>query len=350
MISQIRYAWIAGLASMLVVAGCTSSHVVGHRAVGFRAIGPALTLTIVESSPNFRAEAHDMAAMRDEVVKYLTSQGLDRNGDYYVRVDLQPKNPGDPAEWAIVKLTNSNTSTYTLLSANTAIGPDDYYPYSFAYGSPYYDAYDYWGPDYGYFGPTYVNPAFYRPTPRRHDGDRDRDGDRRPGDRDGDRDRNKNDHPRGTVDHRPNDHTWNGTGRDRDGSDRPWANRDQKPNDHKRDGNDRDRNHDGRKDGGNWQDHRPDRPETSSRPSGNERPRWSGNGGTRPAYAPSSPGGGYSRPSTGGQSYTPAAHAASPAPSYSPPAPSYSPPPAPVSSAPARSDPAPTRSDRNQER
>ncbi|HTL68793.1 MAG TPA: hypothetical protein VL200_14110 [Lacunisphaera sp.] len=331
MITQYQNAWAVALGAMLVLAGCSSSsHVVGHRAVGMRAVGPALTLTIVESSPNFRAEAHDMAAMRDEVMKYLSSQGLDRNGDYYVRVDLQPKNPGDPAEWAIVKLTNANTSTYTLLGADTAIGPDDYYPYSFAYGSPYYDAYNYWGPDYGYYGPTYVNPAFYRPTPRRHDGDRD--GDRRPGDRDRDRDRdrNPNDQPRSTRDHQPNDHTrnWNGRDRDRD------------PN--------------GRKDGGNWRDHRPDRPETPNRPGGDrpfgDRPRWSGSGGTRPESAPPSSAGGFSRAAPS-QNYAPASHASSPAASYSPPpAPAYSPPPAPAPSAPARGDPSPTRNDRNQER
>ncbi|HVT72028.1 MAG TPA: hypothetical protein VHD61_02750 [Lacunisphaera sp.] len=320
MIPQLRHAWCAALGAVLVLAGCTSSQVVGHRAVGLRAVGPALTLTIVESSPNFHAEAHDMAAMRDDVEKYLSSQGLDRSGDYYVRVDLQPKNPGDPAEWAIVKLTNSSTSTYTLLAANTAIGPDDYYPFSFAYGPMYYDLYNYWGPDFGYFGPSYVNPAFYRPVPRRHDGDRD--DDHRRGDRDRDRDHNANDHPRGTGDHQPNDHAGNGNGRNHD------------------------RDHDGRNDGAGWRDHRPD---TSNRPTGNDRSHWSGGGGVRPEHAPSSPGGGYSHAAPS-QGYAPASHAPSPAPSYS--APSYSPPPAPApaASAPARSDPGPTRSDRNQER
>lgn len=309
-----RILWTAAaLGAMIAVAGCsTSSHVVGRRAAGFRVMGPALTLTIVESSPNFRAEAHDMVAMRDEVVRYLSSQGLDRKGDYYVRVDLPSKNPGDPAEWAIVKLTNVNTSTYTLLSANTAIGPDDYYPYSFAYGSPFYDSYNYWGPDYGYYQPTYVNPAFYRPTPRRHDGD----GDRRPGDHD--RNRDGIDHPRGTGDHQPNDHPRNWNGRDPD------------------------REHDGRKDGATWRNHRPDRPEISNRPGGNDRPRWSGNGGIRPAYAPSFSGGVYSHPGPS-QSYAPASHASSPAPSFSPPPP-------PPQSAPARIEPAPSRGDRNQER
>jgi hypothetical protein len=274
-----RCLWtVALIGGALAFSGCTSAHTPRVRPVGFRAVSPAPSLTVVESSSNRKLTSQDLDALRDAVMKYLASEGLARSGEYFVRVDFPPEHPGDAAEWVVVKLTTAPAYNYTLVAAYPAIGPDDYYPYGFAYNQGY-GGYGYWDPSYDYFNPGYAYPANYHPLP--YPGDLRRRGD------------DKDNRPRGPSDR--------GDGR-------------------------HDRND-------NWRDRSDNSGGTHQRPDGSTyQPRTDGSGGSRHHYIPD---GGGTRDHGRGD-YAPPPRGESSGGSYSPPPPAPSSPPPPSDPAPAR--------------
>ena len=181
----------ATIGGVLLAAGCstTDSTRVNTRTVSTRQIGPTNEFTVIDSSFGRELTAQELSQLRDGVAKYLESQGVARSGEYYVRVDFAAATPDTAADWVVVKVTNLPASTYTLIAAYPAIGPDDYYPYAFSYNQ----GYGYWGSSYGFYDPPVYYPANYHPRPSsgvpHHRDDDGKPGDHRKGDKDN--------HPRG---------------------------------------------------------------------------------------------------------------------------------------------------------
>ena len=178
---------MAAVGGVLFVTGCTTAESSRHtaRTVRARQVGTASEFTVIDSSFQRNLTPQEMSQLREGVDKYLESQGVARGGQYYVRVDFAAATPDTPADWVVVKVISQPTSTYTLIAAYPAIGPDDYYPYAFSYN----EGYGYWGSSYGFYEPPVYYPANYHPrpspgTPHRRDGDEDKRGDHRNGDKD----------------------------------------------------------------------------------------------------------------------------------------------------------------------
>ena len=185
-LAQYVYA-VAAVGGVLLASGCatTDPTSTGPRFGSSRQVGPTSEFTVIESSFGRELSAQEMSQLRDGVTKYLESQGVSPAGEYYVRVNFPPEQPEGTGAWVVVKVTRLPASTYTLIAAYPAIGPDDYYPYAFAYN----EGFGYGELAYGYYDPQIYYPTNYHPrpfplTPHRHD-----DGDKRKGDKD--------DHPRG---------------------------------------------------------------------------------------------------------------------------------------------------------
>lgn len=195
-----RYVWaIAALGGVLFVSSCNSASTT-TRTARIRQVAPVNKFTVVESSTGRELSPQETTQLRDAVAKFLEGQGVGRAGEYYVRVDFTPEKPGEPGEWVVVKVTNLPGSTYTLIAAYPAIGPDDYYPYEYAYDQRY----GYGGSSYGYYQPPIFYPTNYHPrphpvTPRQRDDDKPGDRDNRPrGTNDGGR-HDRNDGPPAQV-------------------------------------------------------------------------------------------------------------------------------------------------------
>jgi hypothetical protein len=189
---------VAAIGGVLLVAGCATTDTtrMSNHFASSRQIGPTSEFTVIENSFGRELTAQEMGQLREGVAKYLESQGVARSGEYYVRVDFNPAKPDGPGDWVVVKVTNLPASTYTLIAAYQAMGPDDYYPSTFAYDQGY--GYGYGDFSYGFYDPPVFYPTNYHPRPfpgtTRHRDDNGKPGDHRKGDKD--------DHPRGT-DHRP---------------------------------------------------------------------------------------------------------------------------------------------------
>jgi hypothetical protein len=294
-----RHAWtVSALGIALLLAGCETMHTARKQ----EPVKPAYDFTVVQSSSDRTLTPADLALLREAVAKFLAGQGLVRSGEYLVRVDFPPDQPGAAGEWVIVKLTNLPTPTYTLVAAYSASEPEYFDPYDLRYGSwaepYYYDPFD--------FGRgIYCRPPPLHPYNRwDHDG-----GDHRPGDKDN--------HPTGT--HARNDPRHDGNGwRDRDGrhdgvgkavgDHRPGDKGDHPTGTHAR--NDPRRDGDGRHNGVGKSDgdHRPRATDGTARRGDTNRPRDYGSPSTVQVARERSGGGSYTPPPRSeGSSYSPPA-------------------------------------------
>lgn len=166
--THVRYvSAVALLGACLVFAGCNtkSSQAPRPRVVE--------EFAVVESSTDKELTSAQLAELHTAVSRYLKQQGLVDNRFYYVKVTFPQANPGEPEQWAIVRVGTTTARTYQVLAAYP--GPDDRYPYDYHYYRAgystgyfpgyagfsnwgYYDPYDY---NYGYYsGP-------YQPVPPR---------------------------------------------------------------------------------------------------------------------------------------------------------------------------------------
>jgi hypothetical protein len=149
----------------LVFSGCTTQTARAPR------VEPVAEFTVVESSTEKELTPEQLVELRQAVINYLHSQGLKSNQLYYVKVSFPPANPDDEPQWAVVRIGNFPSQTYTVLAAYP--GRDDYYPYDYyrhGYYNPAFAGFSRWGYydpfDYNYGG--YSQPV----PPRRHDRDR----------------------------------------------------------------------------------------------------------------------------------------------------------------------------------
>lgn len=157
----------AALGVLLVLSGCFTTNAARN--------GPGRPIpqfTVVESSPGLEMTPQLLADLRESVTAYLKQEGLTRDGEYVVKVNLMPDQPEDTGQWVVLRISTKPTRTYTLLAAYP--GSDDYYPYDFHgydyYGLPGYYRYGYYNPlDFGYdyyYGGSYFPPV--PGTPRAH--------------------------------------------------------------------------------------------------------------------------------------------------------------------------------------
>lgn len=158
----VRYLSIAAaLGAAFVLSGCTTQTARGPR------VEPVAEFTVVESSTEKELTPAQLAELREAVINYLHSQGLRSDQLYYVKVSFPPANPGDEPQWAVVRIGNFPSQTYTVLAAYP--GRDDYYPYDYyrhGYYNPAFSGFSRWG----YYDPFDYNYGGYsRPVPPRYD-------------------------------------------------------------------------------------------------------------------------------------------------------------------------------------
>lgn len=150
------------LGAALILAGCTTPTARGPR------VESVAEFTVVESSTEKELTPAQLAELRQAVLNYLHSEGLDSHRLYFVKVTFPQANPGDEPQWAVVRIGNPPAQTYTVLAAYP--GRDDYYPYDYyRYGSynPAYSGFSRWG----YYDPFDYNYGGYsRPVPPRDQG------------------------------------------------------------------------------------------------------------------------------------------------------------------------------------
>lgn len=187
----VRYLSAAtALGAALVFSGCTTPTARGPR------VESVAEFTVVESSTDKELTPEQLVELRQAVINYLHSQGLEGNRLYYVKVSFPPANPEDEPQWAVVRIGNLPSQTYTVLAAYP--GRDDYYPYDYyryGYYNPAYAGFSRWG----YYDPFDYNYGGYsRPVPPR----------------DRDHDHGKPHQPDGKPDHPPATRTrWDNTPR-----------------------------------------------------------------------------------------------------------------------------------------
>ncbi len=152
----------AALGAAFFLSGCTTQTARGPR------VEPVAEFTVVESSTEKELTPAQLVELREAVVKYLHSQGLRSNQLYYVKVSFPPANPEDEPQWAVVRIGNFPSQTYTVLAAYP--GRDDYYPYDYyrhGYYNPAFAGFSRWG----YYDPFDYNYGGYsRPVPPRDHG------------------------------------------------------------------------------------------------------------------------------------------------------------------------------------
>ncbi len=209
----------AVLGALLFLSGCFTTDTAGKAPVK----APP-QFTVVESSEGLELTPELLADLRRSVAQYLKDEGYTQEGEYMVRVNLNPEKTGEVAHWVVVRVTSQPRRTFTMLAAYP--GADDFYPYDYYgyydYGYPgfarygYYDPLDFgWGYG-GYYAPVPVAPPrMHKPgekhppgTPTRWDGNRPdqnrpRSNDRPPGSggsRNWSRDRGDNSPPSGRPD------------------------------------------------------------------------------------------------------------------------------------------------------
>jgi len=161
--TNVRYlSATAALGAALVFSGCTTQTARGPR------VEPVAEFAVVESSTNKELTPEQLVELRQAVINYLHSQGLEGNRLYYVKVSFPQANPDDEPQWAVVRIGILPSHTYTVLAAYP--GRDDYYPYDYyRYGSynPAYSGFSRWG----YYDPFDYNYGGYsRPVPPRDQG------------------------------------------------------------------------------------------------------------------------------------------------------------------------------------
>ncbi len=150
------------LGAAFVFSGCATQTARGPR------VEPVAEFTVVESSTEKELTPAQLAELREAVVNYLHSQGLKSNQLYYVKVTFPTANPEDEPQWAVVRIGNFPSQTYTVLAAYP--GRDDYYPYDYyrhGYYNPAFSGFSRWG----YYDPFEYNYGGYsRPVPPRDHG------------------------------------------------------------------------------------------------------------------------------------------------------------------------------------
>lgn len=161
----VRYLSVAAvLGAAWAFSGCTTQTAKAPR------VEPVAEFTVVESSTEKELTPAQLAELREAVVNYLRSQGLRSSQLYYVKVSFPSANPEDEPQWAVVRIGNFPSQTYTVLAAYP--GRDDYYPYDYyrhGYYNPAFSGFTRWG----YYDPFDYNYGGYaRPVPPRHDHDR----------------------------------------------------------------------------------------------------------------------------------------------------------------------------------
>jgi outer membrane murein-binding lipoprotein Lpp len=166
----------AVLGSALVLAGCVNQTA---RRPQVKAVEE---FAVVESSTSQELTPAQIAELRQAVINYLHEQGMGNGRIYYVRVTFPPVNPDDEPEWAVVRIGNLPTRSFTVLAAYP--GADDFYPYEI-YRSSYYGGYSGFS-RWGYYDPFDYNYGYATnpPVPPR-------------------------DHPRDNHDHKRNDQPGN---------------------------------------------------------------------------------------------------------------------------------------------
>ena len=157
----------ATLGALLIFSGCDTVRTA--RAVPSRI---DYQVTVVEKSKGPELTPQQVAELRASALNYLAENGLNRGGEYLLKVSLTPGQPEDTDQWVVLRISSTPARTYTLLAAY--LGPGDFYPYDFYnYGYPGYSRYGYYDPfDCGYGKAGYLPSA---PVPPR---------DHKPGDKD----------------------------------------------------------------------------------------------------------------------------------------------------------------------
>jgi len=152
----------AALGAVFFFSGCTTRTAKAPR------VEPVAEFTVVESSTEKELTPAQLVELREAVINYLHSQGLRSNQLYYVKVSFPAAKPEDEPQWAVVRIGNFPSQTYTVLAAYP--GRDDYYPYDYyrhGYYNPAFASFSRWG----YYDPFDYNYGGYsRPVPPRDPG------------------------------------------------------------------------------------------------------------------------------------------------------------------------------------
>ena len=150
------------LGAALFISGCTTQTAKGPR------VESVAEFTVVESSTDKELTPGQLIELRQAVISYLHSQGLEDNRLYFVKVTFPQANPDDEPQWAVVRIGNAPSQTYTVLAAYP--GRDDYYPYDYYRSGSYNPAYAGFS-RWGYYDPFDYNYGGYsRPVPPRDHG------------------------------------------------------------------------------------------------------------------------------------------------------------------------------------
>lgn len=152
----------AVLGTVLFLTGCYTKTARGPR------VESVVDFAVVESSTAKELTPEQLDQLRHAVIDYLQERGFAGDRQYYVKVSFPKENPGDEPQWAIVRISNLPTQTYTVLAAYP--GPDDYYHYDYYRSGYYYPAYAGFS-RWGYYDPFDYNYGGYsRPVPPRDHG------------------------------------------------------------------------------------------------------------------------------------------------------------------------------------
>ena len=172
------------LGALLAFAGCDTARTAqaGPRR-------PDYQIAVVETSQGLELSPRQMLELRASAVNYLAESGLNRGGEYLVRIDLTPGVPAETDQWVVIRITSTPARTYTLLAAYP--GSDDFYPYDYYgfynYGYPGFSRNGYYDPfDRGFTRTNYYPPPVVLPPRDRKPDDRDHKPDdkgHQPGDR-----------------------------------------------------------------------------------------------------------------------------------------------------------------------
>jgi len=132
-------------------------------------VEPVAEFTVVESSTEKELTPAQLAELRQAVIDYLHSQGLEGNRLPFRESHFPPANPrGRTPMGGRVRIGDMPSQTYTVLAAYP--GRDDYFPYDYyryGYVNPAYAGFSRWG----YYDPFDYNYGGYsRPVPPREDG------------------------------------------------------------------------------------------------------------------------------------------------------------------------------------
>jgi hypothetical protein len=129
---------VAVLATTLVFSGCSTTTARKPR------LEVVSEFAVVESSTEQELTTAQMDELRKAVINYLQEQGLSGSRIYYVKVTFPTTRPDEQPQWAVVRIGNVPSRTYTVLAAYP--GPDDYFPYDV-----YHTGYHHTGYRTGYF-------------------------------------------------------------------------------------------------------------------------------------------------------------------------------------------------------